>query len=131
MFKTTTTLAALISLCYGAAYTLMPGFVNGLYMDANPQSILTGRFFGLSLLFIGFACWFLRDATDASTQRGLSIAGLVNGAVGFVTSLVFTLNGGLSFFGWSAAVIYLVLGVMWLLSLRKASATLAEQLPAT
>jgi hypothetical protein len=126
MFKTTTTLAALISVVYGAAYTLMPGFVNSLYMEANPQSILTGRYFGLSLLFIGLACWFLRDAREASTQRGLSIAGLVNAVVGFATSLVFTLNGGLSAMGWSATVIYLVLGVMWLMCLRGPSLATAE-----
>jgi len=113
MFKTAAALSGVLATVYGIGYTLMPAFVNGLYMDANPQSIVTGRFFGVALLGFGLICWLLKDSLDAGVHRALSIAGIVSSVVGLLTSVIFTVNGTMSAFGWSAALIYVVLTVVW------------------
>jgi len=113
-------LVGVVSFFYGVAYTIAPFFVVGLYVDTpNAEAALTGRFFGLTLLFVGVACWLIRDTVDLVAKNAIVLAGIVNGLVGFVTSLYFTLNGGLTPFGWSAVLIYLVFGIGWFLVLGK------------
>jgi len=119
MFRILCTLVGIVSVFYGSAYTLAPDFVAGLYLPApNAEAALVGRFVGLSMLFIGIACWLIRDTSDPIAKKAISVAGLVSSIVGFATSLYFTLNGELSTFGWSAVIIYLVFGVGWLMALN-------------
>lgn len=119
MFRNLCMLVGVVSFFYGLAYTLAPFFVVGLYVPTpNAEAALTGRFFGVTLLFVGVACWLIRDTTDPVAKNAIVVAGIVNGVVGFATSIYFTLNGGLTAFGWTAVVIYLVFGIGWLMAMN-------------
>ncbi len=117
MFRITCAAVGVVATLYGLSYTFLPFTTASLYLpEANAQAALLGRYFGLTLLFVGVACWFLREITDPAAKRAVVIAGLVNAVTGVVVSVVFTLNGGMTAMGWSAVVIYVLTGAGWLMS---------------
>jgi hypothetical protein len=116
MYRITCMLIALVTGVYGVAYLLAPALVASLYLnEVNPGTLLLGRYFGVTLLFIAIACWLLKEVTDSAVRRALAIAGIVNGVAGLIVSLVFTLNGLMTPFGWSAVIIYGSATVLWML----------------
>ena len=123
MFRITCMIIAAVTAVYGAGYLLLPGQLAALYLpetQINEGTLLLGRYFGLTLLFIAVACWCLKDAVDAKVQNAISTAGLVNGAAGLVVSVVFTLSGLMTILGWSAIAIYLIGIILWLMARKQA-----------
>ena len=76
------------------------------------------RYFGLTLLGNGVMLWLLKDVADIAVRSAVVTGFLVSGIVGLVTSVILVLNGTMQAFGWSAAVIYLVI-VVWSLLVRQ------------
>lgn len=70
MFRNLCMLVGVVSFLYGMSYTIAPYFVVGLYVPIpNDEAALTGRFFGLSLLFVGVGCWLIRETTDSVAKN--------------------------------------------------------------
>ena len=105
-------LNAVIAIVYGIAFLLIPGSVLAMYGAApGPQINLTGQFFAVELIHVGVLAWLIRNVSDGLAQRAIIIAGLVANFIGLVVSLIGTLTGVVSSFGWSAVVIYVVLAL--------------------
>ena len=66
-------IAAVIAVLYGIVFLLIPGFALAFYGDAMPNasSILSVRFYGVSLLSLGLVGWFVRETSDWTALRGL------------------------------------------------------------
>jgi hypothetical protein len=121
MFRITCTIIAIVTGLYGAAYLLAPALLASLYLteELNQGTLLLGRYFGSSLLFTAVACWLLKDVVDPVVRRALATAGVVGSIAGAIVSFVFTLNGLMTIFGWSAVAIYVTATVLWLLSRKQ------------
>jgi hypothetical protein len=102
---------AVVVLIYGVVTVLLPELLGNLYgMDNSPSSTMLSRLWGAALLFEGVVVWMSRDLTGASA-RPILTGGLLATVVGFVVTLLATLDGTMNSMGWSGVVIYLVFGV--------------------
>jgi len=103
-------IAAAIAVLYGIAFLLMPAFVLATYgMTTEPSTILSARYFGLTLLGLGLIVWLVRESADGKVLRGLLSGLAIQSAIGVVVSIWGTLGGAMNAMGWSAALIYAVL----------------------
>ena len=103
---------AIVALLYGISFVLAPAIVLSMYgLTQGPSEALTGQYFGLSLIAIGLLTWLARNATDSAAQRTIILALLISDTIGVIVSVVGTVSGPMSAFGWSAVVIYLFLAL--------------------
>jgi hypothetical protein len=119
-------IAAVIAVLYGIAFLLIPGGALAFYGNATPNapSILSVRFYGASLLSLGFVVWFVRETSDWTALRGLLLGLSIGNVVGVVVSIWGTVTGIMNAMGWSVVLIYLVLlaGFVYYLSAGRADA---------
>lgn len=115
MYRLMCSIIGVVTAAYGVAYTAAPGFVSGLYLpETNAQAILLGRYFGLALLGLGITVWMLRDVRDVVARNAVRVGTGLSSVIGLATSVYFTLNGTMTAFGWSAAIIYAAVLIGWL-----------------
>ena len=104
-------ISAVVALVYGLGFVFLPGFLLGVYgVAAVPASILGFRFFGTALIAIGLTTWVLRDNADWQAIRALLLGVVIGNVIGFLVALFATFNGTMGPMGWSAVLIYLLLG---------------------
>lgn len=126
MFRNTCIFAAIAGLVHAVGYTIVPGLVASLYVDAPTEHVIAvSRFFGLTLLFAGIISWLLKDSPHAEVRKAVMIAAIAMSIVGFFTSVFLVLNGTLRPFTWTAALLYLVIGVGMVLAWKSDSADTA------
>jgi hypothetical protein len=102
-------IAAAIAIIYGVAFVLIPDLVLASYgMMTDPSTVLSARFFGLTLLGLGLVGWLVRETSDGKALRGL-LSGLAVQSVIGVVSIWGTISGTMNAMGWSAVFIYAVL----------------------
>lgn len=117
MFKTTCIIAAIAAIVHAIGYTIVPGMVASLYVEAPTSHVIAvSRFFGLTLLFAGIVCWLLRETPHTEVRNAIIHAALAMSVVGLITSVMLVLNGTLKPFTWTAALLYLVIGIGMFLS---------------
>jgi hypothetical protein len=123
MYRNTCILVAALAGIYAIAYTLAPQLTASFYFtNADADTALMGRYFGLALVFMAMVCWLLKDSTSSEVQIAVSTAGIAGSLLGFITSLVFTLNGQMTAFTWGPVLIYLITGVAWFITRNRAIA---------
>lgn len=123
MYRNTCLLVAALAGIYAVAYTLAPQLTASFYMaNANADTALMGRFFGLTLVFMAVVCWLLKDSTSSEVQIAVSTAGIAGALLGFITSIVFTLNGQMTAFTWGPVAIYLITSILWFIARNRAIA---------
>lgn len=119
MFRNYCLVISVLAIAYGFGYTVMPSVIASLYFDSPSSQVpAMARYFGLTLLGNGVMLWLLKDVADIAVRSAVVTGFLVSGIVGLVTSVILVLNGTMQAFGWSAAVIYLVI-VVWSLLVRQ------------
>lgn len=101
--KTFTAIAAFI---FGLGFLLLPAFTIGLYGNTlDPIGTMIARYFGASLLGIGFLAWSTR--TDSS--KGVVMAFFLAVLLGLLVSLYDAFAGTHNAFVWVNVIIYLLL----------------------
>ena len=67
-------IAAVVSILYGIAFTLVPALLLATYgMATEASTVLAARYFGLTLLGLGLIAWFVKDTSDRRALRGLLV----------------------------------------------------------
>jgi len=103
-------IAAAIAIIYGIGFVLAPAVVLATYgMTTDASTVLSARYFGLTLLGLGLVVWFVRDSSDAKALRGLLLGLAIQGVIGVLVSIWGTISGTMNAAGWSAVLIYAVL----------------------
>jgi hypothetical protein len=103
-------IAAAIAIIYGVAFVLIPDLVLASYgMTTDPSTVLSARYFGLTLLGLGLVAWLVRETSDGKALRGLLSGLAVQSVIGLVVSIWGTRSGTMNAMGWSAVLIYAVL----------------------
>ena len=109
--RTFLTISALVALVYGLGLILVPASLATLYgIGTGASEMLFARSFGAQLLALGVIQWLTKDLTGASV-RPIIIGGLIANGIGTIVALMGTLGGVMNALGWSAVVIYLLLGL--------------------
>jgi hypothetical protein len=103
-------IGAAIAILYGIAFVLAPAFVLATYgMTTEASTVLSARYFGLTLLGLGLIVWLVRETSDRTALRGLLSGLSVQSVIGVLVSIWGTLAGTMNAMGWSAVLIYAVL----------------------
>jgi hypothetical protein len=81
-------IAAAIAIIYGVAFVLIPDLVLASYgMMTDPSTVLSARYFGLTLLGLGLVAWFVRETSDGKALRGLLSGLAIQSVIGIVVSI--------------------------------------------
>jgi len=103
-------IGAAIAILYGIAFVLVPAFVLATYgMTTEASTVLSARYFGLTLLGLGLIAWLVRETADRTALRGLLSGLAIQSAIGVLVSIWGTVAGTMNAMGWSAVLIYAVL----------------------
>jgi len=100
---------AIISLCYALGELFVPqtlGSIYGFKDTANPELMLTARYFGWGLLAVGLICALAANTPPSEAKQAIVKALFVAQIVGAIVSLMGTINGVFNAMGWSAVFIY-------------------------
>ena len=103
--------AAVVALGYALGLILMPATLDSMYgFGTSGSEKLLSQFFGVELLALGLITWLAKDLTGTSV-RPIITGSLIANVVGVIVALMGTLGGVMNSYGWSAVVIYLLLGL--------------------
>ena len=101
-----------VALVYGIILVLTPATMLSLYgITQGPGEKLMGQYFGSALIAIGLLSWLARNVADSEAQRAIILALLISDVIGLIVSVLGTVSGVMSAFGWSAVGIYLLLAL--------------------
>jgi FtsH-binding integral membrane protein len=94
-YKVLFVLSAIVAVIFGLGFLIVPDRVLPLFgtTETHVALIFTARFFGFASLGLGLVLWFAKDVSDAKIQKNLGVAMLVVSVVGFVLSIVGTMDG--------------------------------------
>jgi hypothetical protein len=119
-YKVVFVLNALVALVFAVFFLFVPTMALKRFgVDEYASTKLVLQFFGTGLLTIGLLAWFAKNVTDASAQKGMSVAMLIGSLAGLVMSIIGAATDAVRILGWLAIVIYavFVLGYGFLLFL--------------
>jgi hypothetical protein len=101
--------AAVVSILYGIAFVLVPALLLATYgMTTDASTVLSARYFGLTLLGLGLIAWFVKDTSDRRALRGLLVSLAISAAVGVLVSIWGSISGIMNVMGWSGVLVYVV-----------------------
>jgi len=104
-------ISAIVALLYAVGLILMPTTLDAMYgFGTSASEKLLSQFFGVELLALGLIQWLAKDLPAASV-RPIITGSLIANVVGVIVALMGTLGGAMNSLGWSAVVIYLLLGL--------------------
>lgn len=105
---------AFIAVLVGLGFLIVPDrILDQFEVDGYAATKLISQFFGTAMLGLGLLLWFAKDVTDASLQKGMSIALLVGAVAGLLTTIMGTTSGVLRANWWMALVVYAILGLAY------------------
>ncbi|MGO9743370.1 MAG: hypothetical protein ACLPN5_18015 [Roseiarcus sp.] len=103
-------ISSAIGVLFGLGFLLAPESVGAIYgTPPEVHTILTGRYFGATLLTLGLVFWLVKDMSDKVAMRGLLIGFAIGNVIGVVISIVGTVAGTVNSMGWTSVALYLVL----------------------
>lgn len=103
-------LNAIIALAYALGELFVPqtlGSIYGFKDTANPELMLTARYFGWGLLAVGLICALAANTPPSEAKQAIVKALFIAQTVGVIISVMGTISGVFSAMGWSAVIIYL------------------------
>ena len=111
-FRTLLIINTIVVFVYGIVLLLTPSTMLSLHgTPQDPSGKLLGQYFGTAFIAIGLVTWFARDIADSQTRRAIRLAMIISNALGIIVSVLGTVNGVMNAMGWSAAAVYLVMGL--------------------
>lgn len=108
------TAASIIAFVFGLGFVLIPVQLVSVYnVKLDASGVFVGQLYGAALIGFGVLNWFARNVTDARALQAVVLANLVGDGIGFVIALMGQLAnvGGISQFGWSTVILYLLLAI--------------------
>ena len=111
---------AIVALAYALGELFVPQTVGSIYGfkdSANPELMLTARYFGWGLLAVGLVCALAANTPPSDARQAIVKSLFIANIVGLIVSLMGVFSGVFSAVGWSAVIIYLFLaagfGYFW------------------
>ena len=105
--KTVFLLSAIVSGFFAIIALIIPATMNSWYGSVQSDAlVMMTRYFGVGLLVIAFATFFLKDAAISKEVKSFILALILSNVVGFVVSLWATTTNILNSLGWLNVIIY-------------------------
>jgi hypothetical protein len=105
--ETLLTIAAVIAIAFGLAFVVAPALVLAQYgIAVTPAVILMARFFGATLLNVGFILFLVRRVTEPRTRLGIVRGSLMGAVFGLIVAIHGQRTGVVNSLGWSTVAIY-------------------------
>jgi len=99
---------AIICIGFGIPMLLIPSKLMSLYgLTLDVNGIVMARLYGGALIGTFFLTWFSKNDPGSITLRAAILYLFVYDAINFIVTLVATITGIMSTFGYSAVAIYL------------------------
>ncbi len=106
-------LKAIIVVIFAIGFIAIPVFMGSVYgMSFDDVGALMGRLFGVAFLFEAVILWLAKNFPWPEAQK-IVIATVISNAIGFVVSLLATLNGTWNAVGWLSVGLYIVFGLIF------------------
>ena len=104
---------AVVTVIFGIGFVLMPGTLASIFgMSLDSAGALMAQLFGAAFIFESMVFWQLRfQPVSDEAARGVTLAVVVSNAIGFLVTLMATLNGVWNMLGWLPVGLYLVFGL--------------------
>ena len=102
-----------LSAAFGLAFLIAPAQLLGQYgVILMPKAgILLARLFGAAMVGIGLVSWFASARATGDLRTNLALSFFVVDALAFLVTLMAMVDGVLNGMGWSAVLIYLLMGL--------------------
>lgn len=105
--ETFLTIAALIAIAFGLAFFVAPASVLTEYgIAADTAVVIMSRFFGATLLNIGFVLFLARRVSEPAIRVGIVRGSLIGAVIGLIVAIHGQRIGAVNALGWSSVVIY-------------------------
>jgi hypothetical protein len=105
---------AIVALVYALGELFAPrtlGSIYGFQNTANPELMLTARYFGWGLLAVGLICALAANSPPSEARQAIVKGLFIAQIVGAIVSAMGIANGVFNAVGWSAVIIYLLLAI--------------------
>lgn len=87
------------------------GSIYGFQNTADPELMLSARYFGWGLLAVGLICALAANSPPSEARQAIVKGLFLAQIVGAVVSAMGIANGVFNAVGWSAVIIYLLLAI--------------------
>jgi nitrate reductase gamma subunit len=101
------TIAAVIAIAFGLAFFISPARVLTEYgISGDTAVVIMARFFGATLLNIGFVLFLARRASEPAIRLGIVRGSLIGSVFGLIVAIHGQRIGAVNSLGWSSVAIY-------------------------
>jgi hypothetical protein len=112
--KTVFTINAIIAGFFAIVSLLLPETMLSWYgVISTDALVLMTRFFGVTLLTIALATFYLKNAEFKSEVKSFVLALLISNAVGVIVSIYGQVSNIVNILGWSIVIIYVFLTIAY------------------
>jgi hypothetical protein len=103
---------AVVEVVFGIGFVLVPVKLGSIFgMELSPEGALMGQLFGAAFIFGSIVLWFARNVSRSDVAaRAIITAVVLGNAIGFIVTLLATLNGVWNTLGWLPVALYLIFG---------------------
>ncbi|MBP9041807.1 MAG: hypothetical protein KBF64_08550 [Anaerolineaceae bacterium] len=106
-------LKAVVEVIFGVGFVVAPVLLGSMFgMNLDKQGALMSQLFGTAFIFGALILWLCKNFPWPEAQK-IVIAVTLSNAIGFVVTLIATLNGVWNALGWLPVGLYLVFGLVF------------------
>lgn len=106
-------LKAIVVVIFGIGFVVVPVWLGSIYgMTLDKQGALMAQLFGTAFIFEAIVLWLGKNFPWPEAQK-IVIGVTLSNAIGFVVSLIATLNGVWNALGWLSVGLFLVFGLVF------------------
>jgi hypothetical protein len=105
--ETFLTIAAVIAIVFGLAFFVAPaGMLTQYGIPASVAVVLMARFFGATLINLGFVLFLARRVSEPAIRLGIARGSLIGAVIGLIVAIHGQRIGAVNSLGWSSVAIY-------------------------
>ena len=101
---------SIVEILFGIGFVIAPVFVGTIFgMDLDESGALMAQLFGTLFIFGSIVLWLSQKAQETEPAvRAIVIAVVISNVIGFVLTLLASLNGVWNALGWIPVALFLV-----------------------
>jgi hypothetical protein len=104
---------SVIEIVFGICFVLLPIKLGSIFgMELSPGGALMGQLFGTAFIFGSIVLWLARNVSSSDVAaRAIITAVVVSNLIGFIVTLMASINGVWNALGWLPVALFLVFGL--------------------
>ena len=103
------TFKSIVCMLTGVIFLFFPGqWLYLLRVDLDSAGTFMARLFGAAFILIGLFLWMIREVTDPTTRRAVTLSVFVGDTIALVVALIAQLSEVTYLLGWGIVLVYLI-----------------------